>query len=223
MHRDRVPGSQLGEHGRIMSFSVLEPSEGISIGHHSALGGQSLVFCHGSWSNYLRGSPVARGPVTLGNEVWISWRCMLLAGTEIGDRAIVGPHSVARGKMPGGVFYSGVPARAVSTDIWKRMNAVEQNERLGHILSTFTSPSSSLNIHSMEGSGASPAATLGERTLFYSFVAVTNRPADACAVIDFERLILFADTDVADAFADHLSTYGVRLARRPLNALSLAA
>ena len=52
-------------------------------------------------------------PVTIGDGVWITSRCMVLAGVRIGDNALVLPGAVVdRSLDPQGV-YGGVPARYI--------------------------------------------------------------------------------------------------------------
>src|SRR5207253_49404 len=86
VNSDMGPRSRLtlGRSARIFSFSVIEPSEGVDIGDQAGLGGHTLIFCHGSWPNYLEGAPYARGPVRIGAQVWIPWRVMILPNADIG-------------------------------------------------------------------------------------------------------------------------------------------
>lgn len=52
-------------------------------------------------------------PVTIGSGVWVTSRCMVLSGVQIGDNAVVLPGSVVdRSLQPQGI-YGGVPARYV--------------------------------------------------------------------------------------------------------------
>ncbi|MCU1659157.1 MAG: hypothetical protein JWO57_3813 [Pseudonocardiales bacterium] len=52
-------------------------------------------------------------PVTIGNGVWVTSRCMVLQGVDIGDNAVVLPGSVVdRSLAPQGI-YGGMPARFV--------------------------------------------------------------------------------------------------------------
>jgi putative colanic acid biosynthesis acetyltransferase WcaF len=56
-------------------------------------------------------------PVTIGRGVWITSRCSVLAGVEIGDNAVVLPGSVVARPLPAGGVYGGVPARFIK-DRW---------------------------------------------------------------------------------------------------------
>ncbi len=50
-------------------------------------------------------------PVRIGRGVWVTSRCIVLAGVEIGDNAVLTPGSVANRSLAGGGVYGGNPAR----------------------------------------------------------------------------------------------------------------
>lgn len=52
-------------------------------------------------------------PVTIGDDVWIGMRAIVLKGVTIGDGAIVGAGSVVAEDVPAGAVYAGNPARRV--------------------------------------------------------------------------------------------------------------
>jgi acetyltransferase-like isoleucine patch superfamily enzyme len=59
------------------------------------------------------GHPSSKGPVTIGNDVWIGRGARILSGVSIGDGAVVGAHAVvARSVRPYAVVV-GNPAREV--------------------------------------------------------------------------------------------------------------
>jgi putative colanic acid biosynthesis acetyltransferase WcaF len=49
--------------------------------------------------------------VSIGQGVWITSRCIVLAGVEIGDNAVLTPGSVAHRSLAGGGVYGGNPAQ----------------------------------------------------------------------------------------------------------------
>jgi putative colanic acid biosynthesis acetyltransferase WcaF len=49
-------------------------------------------------------------PVRIGRGVWVTSRCIVLAGVEIGDNAVLTPGSVATRSLAGGGVYRGNPA-----------------------------------------------------------------------------------------------------------------
>jgi acetyltransferase-like isoleucine patch superfamily enzyme len=213
------PGARLtvGSRSRVMSFSVLEPSEGITIGEETGLGGQCLIFCHGSWPNYLEGAPYARGPVRIGDEVWIPWRVMILPNCSIPDRAVIGAHSLVRGELEHpGALYSGVPARLVVEEIWREPDAEERGRRLQEVLESFGALDGALP------PVVTPSeAEAGATELRGTFVCALEGPIEASVASAFARgganVFDFPArrASVADArgrrFLDHLETYGIRL------------
>ena len=53
-----------------------------------------------NWGSYVE------TPVKIGNDVWIGAGAVILRGTVIGDRAIIGAGSIVKGEIPAGaVFY----------------------------------------------------------------------------------------------------------------------
>ena len=50
-------------------------------------------------------------PVRIGRGVWVTSRCIVLSGVEIGDNAVLTPGSVANRSLAGGGVYGGNPAR----------------------------------------------------------------------------------------------------------------
>jgi acetyltransferase-like isoleucine patch superfamily enzyme len=69
-----------------------------------------------------------RGDVTIGNDVWIGYRSLILSGVTIGDGAIVAAHAVVARDVPPYAIVVGNPARIVryrfSPEIVERLLAV---------------------------------------------------------------------------------------------------
>lgn len=65
------------------------------------------------------GSPVTKQPmdeadITIGNDVWLGAKAMVLPGAVIGDGAIIGGGAIVRGEIPPYSIAVGAPARVVS-------------------------------------------------------------------------------------------------------------
>ena len=53
-----------------------------------------------NWGSYVE------TPVTIGNDVWIGANVVIMRGTTIGDKAVIGAGSIVKGEVPAGkVFY----------------------------------------------------------------------------------------------------------------------
>lgn len=60
-----------------------------------------------------RDPATGHGPLTIGNDVWIERRALILPGTTIGDGAVVVAGSVASGNIPPYAIFEGNPAKFV--------------------------------------------------------------------------------------------------------------
>jgi acetyltransferase-like isoleucine patch superfamily enzyme len=61
------------------------------------------------------GQPFSKGPVTIGSDVWIGWRSLILTGITIGDGAVVAAGSVVTKDVAPYTIVGGNPARPLKT------------------------------------------------------------------------------------------------------------
>lgn len=52
-------------------------------------------------------------PIVLGDDVYVGMRSIILPGTRVGNRCVIGAGSVVRGDVPGESVVAGVPARVI--------------------------------------------------------------------------------------------------------------
>lgn len=64
---------------------------------------------------HVTGHPATRGNVTIGNDVWLGYRAVILSGTTIGDGAVVGAGAIVSKPVPPYAIVAGSPARVVRT------------------------------------------------------------------------------------------------------------
>jgi acetyltransferase-like isoleucine patch superfamily enzyme len=55
----------------------------------------------------------AKGPITVGNNVWLGRNVAVLPGITIGDGSVIGANSVVSRDIPPGCFAAGAPARVI--------------------------------------------------------------------------------------------------------------
>ena len=59
------------------------------------------------------GMPATRGPVAIGNDVWLGTECLILSGVKIGHGSIVAARAVVTRDVPPYAIVAGCPARVV--------------------------------------------------------------------------------------------------------------
>ena len=55
----------------------------------------------------------SKGDIVIGNDVWLGYRSVILAGVTIGDGAIVGAYSVVTKDVPPYTIVAGNPAKEI--------------------------------------------------------------------------------------------------------------
>lgn len=128
---------QAGDRTNILPFCWLEPGEGIQIGKNVGVGGYTLIFTHGVWSNYLKGGPVSYGPVVINDNVWLAWRTFIMPGVTIDENSIVSASSFVITNVPKNVVVSGNPARKIA-EAHKSLDFIEVENRFCEILNAFS-------------------------------------------------------------------------------------
>jgi len=63
----------------------------------------------------MNAQPLESAAITLGRNVWLGARCVVLKGVHIGDGAIIGAGSVLTKSVPAGETWAGVPARRIKS------------------------------------------------------------------------------------------------------------
>lgn len=83
------------------------------------------------WELPVEDIPLAwdnKGDIVIGNDVWIGYEAVILAGVTIGDGAIIGARAVVTKDVPPYTIVGGVPARVI-----RRRFAPQTAERLASL------------------------------------------------------------------------------------------
>lgn len=111
---------RIGANGSIGSQCYLSAVSGIEIGDDAIIAGQ-CYFGGGRYKTSLGAGPmvtqglITKGPVVVGNDVWIGAGARVLDGVRIGDGAIIGAGSVVAKDVPENAIAAGIPARQIGT------------------------------------------------------------------------------------------------------------
>jgi acetyltransferase-like isoleucine patch superfamily enzyme len=129
-------GITIGDHSRIFPFCWLDAGEGITIGKHVGVGGHTLMFTHGVWSNYVDGGPINFGPISIEDNVWLPWRVFILPNVVIGENAIIGANSLVNKNVEPNILAAGSPAKEIQK---LNFDKTKKKERFNMILKEYAS------------------------------------------------------------------------------------
>lgn len=72
-------------------------------------------------------------PISIGNDVYIGMRTIILAGVTIGNRCIIGAGSIVNKSIPDNSVAAGVPARVLKTTDQYLEQAKKKSLHFGHL------------------------------------------------------------------------------------------
>ena len=117
-----TPGSRIVIGNNVgISGSTICAAKSVTIGDNVMIGSGCIITDTDShpidWKDRLEGrnENTLVSPVTIGNDVFIGARSIILKGVTIGDRAVIGAGSVVTQNVPPDCVVAGNPARIVKT------------------------------------------------------------------------------------------------------------
>jgi acetyltransferase-like isoleucine patch superfamily enzyme len=121
---------KIGDHVGIFENTVINPNSPVTIGNDVGIGAEVMIWTHGSWLDITKGFPADFGPVTIGNNVWLPARCIMLPNTSIGDNTVIGINSVITKKIPEGCLAAGIPCKVLKENVYPKVLSIEQKEKM---------------------------------------------------------------------------------------------
>jgi maltose O-acetyltransferase len=102
----------VGSNLRMNFGTTIEVFREVRIGNDLMMGPNSTILDH-SRHEIEPGAFLYKGPIIIGNNVWISANAMVLPGASIGDGSVIGANSVVTSEIPPNCLAVGTPARVV--------------------------------------------------------------------------------------------------------------
>lgn len=235
-----TPESKLiiGERCTVMQNAFLNPSNPITIGNDSGVGGHSLLFTHASWLNKLEGYPVTFAPIEIGKNVWLPWRVFIMPGVKIGDNVVIGANSVITTNIPSNSLASGNPAkvlvenypRPISTDRKKKYFENIIDEFLRHmefdkfiserkienenLILTLKDGVNTYQLNIIFNNSNIPELISDDNIMVFYGSADVNKYNKFKMVISIEEKSKTGTSEIGEVFLRFLSRYGIRFKRK---------
>lgn len=198
----------LGNFSKIFEYCFLECGESIKIGNHVGIGGHTLMFNHGSWSNFVEGGPVSFGSIEIEDNVWLPWRVFIMPGVKIGEFSIIGAGSLVTKSIPSRMLAYGNPAKIVKSNINNLTNEIKL-KNLNYLVNLFLEKFQNFLIDVDVFNSKSDFVII--------FDSVTNDLIDFCHKNKISHLVynqniavIYNKLDICTLFQKFMSLYGVR-------------
>lgn len=96
---------------RIGSFCSIARNVSIQEYNHRMERCSTYFFSSNVFDEGMEHDIASRGPITIGNDVWIASQVVICSGATIGDGAVIGANSVVLGEVPPYAVVAGSPAK----------------------------------------------------------------------------------------------------------------
>ena len=126
---------KIGKHVGIFENTIINPSEPVEIGDNCGIGAEVMIWTHGAWLDITQGFPADFGPVTIGKNVWLPARSIVLPNVTIGNNVVIGINSIINRSLPSGCFAAGSPCKVIKENEYpKEVSDVELSKMVRGIL-----------------------------------------------------------------------------------------
>jgi acetyltransferase-like isoleucine patch superfamily enzyme len=126
---------RIGKNVGIFENAIINPNSEVTIGDNCGIGAEVMIWTHGAWLDITQGFPADFGPVTIGNNVWLPARSIVLPNTTIGDNCVIGIGSTVTKDIPAGSMAAGTPCKVIRENFYpKKLDTFELEKLINPIL-----------------------------------------------------------------------------------------
>jgi acetyltransferase-like isoleucine patch superfamily enzyme len=109
---------RLGDRTVVGANTLIVSLSGVAIGEDVIIGDRCTITAgayqiDGITGSMLAHGPLTRGPISIGNDVWIGSGASVVEAVNIGDHVVIGAGAVVTCDLPAGAVAVGVPARVI--------------------------------------------------------------------------------------------------------------
>lgn len=109
---------EIGDSTHLDQYCVLYGQGGLTIGSGCAIAAGVVIYSQSNQYKFdptgpILGQPVIHAPVTIGDDVWIGARVVILPGVAVGSHAVIGAGAVVRHGVEAWSIVGGVPAKNI--------------------------------------------------------------------------------------------------------------
>jgi acetyltransferase-like isoleucine patch superfamily enzyme len=105
---------EIGDNSLLNDGVNICATQSIRIGHHAKVGDMTYIY-DTDFHEVSPDAPINHAPVSIGNNVWIGAKSMILAGSIIGHHSVIAAGSMVNGEIPAKSLVAGSPARLIKT------------------------------------------------------------------------------------------------------------
>jgi acetyltransferase-like isoleucine patch superfamily enzyme len=176
-------------------INICEP---VIIGNDVGLSEDVSLITHGFWLNALEGYPVNFAGIKIGDGVIVGYRTVIMMGTEIAPKIVIGANSTVTKNLNEHGVYAGTPAKFIKHIV--PLTTVQRIEQTEKIISEYIKIA---NYHNLNPS----------ITIEYPVVSLDNH-----FFVNFETLEHWGmENEVSDDFRDYIRKWGIRIfTERPM-------
>jgi acetyltransferase-like isoleucine patch superfamily enzyme len=120
----------IGKGVGIFENTIINPNSPITIGDYTGIGAEVMLWTHGAWLDSTQGYPADFGPITIGSNVWLPARSIMLPNTSIGDNTVIGIGSIITKTIPGNCMAAGTPCKVIKQDCYPKVLSNDELENL---------------------------------------------------------------------------------------------